>query len=439
MYPTQGDREPPEMFAGLATFEKDDIEYGILLVAPASRRKDFDRNIKYVARSFRFYDDKAKDVESIDALDGVNISAARRQEIEKGKIDGWDVIVSSKKQYVVLYNTDNGRNKVLAQEIARQIELIREQLYEKQFPPSKPITAVSVVRVCGDAKEYHRYGGPGGSAGYWNSAAEELVFYDASRAKKIDSDTLAVLYHEAFHQYIYYSAGDIAPHSWFNEGHGDYYSGAQLHGRTFKIEPFRWRTGIIKNAVAHGPREKMEVEGPDGKKHVQYAADGGYTPLADFVKFTQRQYYSYPGICYAQGWSFIYFLREIVPKKRAYREKWGHILDRYFDTLKAAAVEQKAGHPGGLPPGYRPVGPDGGGDDGGAKKGGDGEEGGKAGGEDGGDDGGDGGEEGEDPQTFLPPPSMGRFGGDAALQKALKAAFDGVDMDELEKAWLESV
>ena len=86
------------------------------------------------------------------------------------------------------------------------------------------------MRVCGDRKEYHEYGGPGGSAGYWNSGSEELVFYDASRSKKIDDDTVSVLYHEAFHQYIYYSVGNVAPHSWFNEGHGDYYAGADLKG-----------------------------------------------------------------------------------------------------------------------------------------------------------------------------------------------------------------
>ena len=41
-------------------------------------------------------------------------------------------------------------------------------------------------------------------------------------------DSLLVLYHEAFHQYIYYAVGEVAPHDWFNEGHGDYFSGAVI-------------------------------------------------------------------------------------------------------------------------------------------------------------------------------------------------------------------
>ena len=342
----------------------------------------------------------------------MNISAERRREIEKGMIKGWNVIVSPKKQYVVLYNTVEGRNNQLAREIARRIELIRAQIYEKQFPPVHPIDAVSVVRVCGDKAEYHRYGGPGGSAGYWNSGSEELVFYDASRSKKIDDNTVAVLYHEAFHQYIFYSTGDVAPHSWFNEGHGDYYSGAELKGRSFKIKPFAWRRGLIKNAATKGPREKIEVEAPDGTKHTRYANDGGYTPLVDLIRFTQREYYSYPGISYAEGWSLIYFLREVVPKNKQYRRKWGHILDTYFDTLQAAV----SGQP--LPERAQPKPPDGKGKEG---------------------EGDDEEEEEEPPEAWIPPPAQGRRGGKAALEKAVSAAFAGVDFDELEAAWRKAV
>jgi len=62
-------------------------------------------------------------------------------------------------------------------------------------------------------------------------------------------DSLRVLYHEAFHQYIHYAVGDVAPHSWFNEGHGDYFAGHNYRGRKFKSDVFRWRTGIIANAL----------------------------------------------------------------------------------------------------------------------------------------------------------------------------------------------
>ena len=78
------------------------------------------------------------------------------------------------------------------------------------------------------------------------------MFYDASPKKEPDDDTLAVLYHEAFHQYIYYSVGEVAPHSWFNEGHGDYYAGAKYLSKKFNIRPFNWRVGIIKERPGQG-------------------------------------------------------------------------------------------------------------------------------------------------------------------------------------------
>lgn len=320
----------------LVGFEKDGVEYGIRVTTSARRRDTYEPLMKGIAKSFLFFDDKAKDSVTLSVLDGINISPERRKQIEEGLVKGWDVIVSPKKNYVVVYNTKNDTNKELAHVLADRIEKIREQVYEKQFPPAKPVDTVSVMRVCGDAVEYHAYGGPGGSAGYWNNHSEELVFYDASRSKRIDDDTLYVLYHEAFHQYIYYSVGNVSPHSWFNEGHGDYYAGEKYGGSKFTITPFRWRIGTIKTALNQGPRSCKIEKDKDGKEHKVWG-NAGYTPLKDFVEFSQGEYYSYPAVCYAQGWSLIYFLREEVPKKKEWNAKWGKILPTYFDTLKREA------------------------------------------------------------------------------------------------------
>jgi hypothetical protein len=323
------------LVVALVAFEKEGIEYGIRISGTARRREDFEAAIKTIGKSFLFFDPKAKQLEALDVLEGVNITAKRRGEIEKGLITGWGIEVSPKKNYVVIYNTKKNKNRQLARTIADRIEKIREQVYEVQFPPAQPVKTVSIVRVCGDRTEYFAYGGPGGSAGYWNSYAEELVFYDASPARKVDDDTLAVLYHEAFHQYIFYSVGSVAPHSWFNEGHGDYYAGSKyISSGKFKIGPFDWRVGTVKNAIAEGPRASEMKKDASGVEKRVYTGNHGYTPLKDLVAFSQRDYYSYPGVSYAQGWSLIYFLREGVPKNKQWNAKWGKILDKYFNALK---------------------------------------------------------------------------------------------------------
>jgi len=343
----------------LAAFEKDGVGYGIRVTSSARRRDTYEPLTKGIARSFLFHDDKAKDAARLGILNGINISPERRRKIEEGLVKGWDVIVSPKKNYVVVYNTKNDTNKELARLLAERIERIREQVYEKQFPPAKPVDAVSVMRVCGDAIEYHAYGGPGGSAGYWNNHSEELVFYDASRSRRVDDNTLAVLYHEAFHQYIYYSVGKVSPHSWFNEGHGDYYAGAKFGGSRFTIEPFRWRVGVLKTALNQGPRSCKVTKDAEGKE-TKVWGNTGYTPLKDLVEFSQADYYSYPSVSYAQGWSLVYFLREEVPRKKEWNAKWGKILPNYFEALRRQAArdkQPKAFEPPAPPPEQPPAPP----------------------------------------------------------------------------------
>ncbi len=419
----------------LAAFEKDGIEYGLRFSGPANRRKEFEPAMKTMAKSFVFFDDKAKEVVNLDEiLTGVNVTPKRRGEIEKGLVKGWGVEVSPKKNYVIIYNTKSNKNKLLATTLAERIESIREQIYEVQFPPAEPITAVSIVRICGDRAEYYKYGGPGGSAGYWNSWAEELVFYDASPAKAADDDTLAVLYHEAFHQYIYYSVGNVAPHSWFNEGHGDYYAGSRYKSRKWKVGPFDWRVGTVKAAIRQGPRTfTTKKDEQSGKELKVFASDKGYTPLKDLVAFSQGDYYSYPGVSYAQGWSLIYFLREEVPKNKKYAEKWGKILDIYFNALKREVNKEGRLRRGGFGDPEKPDGPD------------------------------DGPAEPDDPTDPADPdeptdpddPEGPGEGGDeppadpgfqplqqgeaseSSLEIALREAFTGVDFDEFETAWKE--
>ena len=277
--------------------------------------------------------------------------------------DGWKV--EDTENYIVVYNTSD---QPLVRRIVKDLEDIREK-YVELFPPSGPIEAVSTVRVCSGMEEYYSYGGPRGSAGYWYDVTEELVLPDATvreKGEKTDkSNTFIILYHEAFHQYIHYSAGKLAPHSWFNEGYGDYFSGADISGgKVKKIGPNPWRVATIKKAV-------------EDRKHV---------PLAELIRYEQRDYYRNAGLCYAEGWSLIYFLN--TSKEALRHEVWSQILTVYFETLKASWAEQLARL----------------------------EEEGKE----------------EDATAKLAAQKEAR-------EAAVDAAFDGVDIWELQKAWMEFV
>jgi len=326
--------------AEVKTIEASDSVYGVVYECAVADEENMLSAFKHSIRRFKILEPDEEDVDEegggptdSDIFVNSEEKPAAWREARKRKLAGlkeWDALDT--KNYLIVYNKEVKRP--LLKKIAVHIEQIRTNIYEKLFPASKEVKAISVVRVCKDLEEYHRYGGPGGSAGYWDRRDEELVFFQDKSNKK---DSLRVLYHEAFHQYIHYAVGDVAPHSWFNEGHGDYFAGHDCVGGKFIAKPFRWRTGIIANAL--------------GQKT--------YVPLEKFLKYTQGEYYSNPGLCYAQGWSFIYFLREVERRKIVkYKKYWG-LLDRYFEAIKRNVKMVKENAIEGLnePPAPPPGGP----------------------------------------------------------------------------------
>ena len=116
------------------------------------------------------------------------------------------------------------------------------------------------------------------------------------------------MYHEAFHQYIYYAVGDVAPHSWFNEGHGDYFAGHIVKGKRVIATEFEWRVKYLKLHSTLGR---------------------GLIPIRSLVRLPQREYYSNAGLKYSQGWALIYFLRNVTRN-----ESWRNIPNRYFAHLR---------------------------------------------------------------------------------------------------------
>jgi hypothetical protein len=75
-----------------------------------------------------------------------------------------------------------------------------------------------------------------------------------------------------------------------------------------------------------------------------------YVPLKEFVRFTQAEYYNATknkygidgGDNYAQGWSFIWFLRTGPKRARAWNKAWTPILDTYLRTLAVTDDLDKA-------------------------------------------------------------------------------------------------
>jgi hypothetical protein len=321
--PKPGEPEPrPSVFGYCGVKEDGELLLGVFGVATEGEPKDFESTIRRTAKSLRLVDGAYAE-ENLERLykDSKLRDVARRVEVRKGLARGWKAIDTE--NFIVIHHTPNER---LVSKTARDIEAIRP-FYVKHFPPAKPVEAVAIVRLCRDMTEYMSYGAPPGSGGFFHPGNEELVLYDYKQTelakerttgrRLTDKDSLIVLYHEAFHQYIHYAVGEIAPHDWFNEGHGDYFSGAVVSdsGKVMKIGSSPWRVTHAK-AMAEGKAP-------------------GWVPAEKLVRAPRAEYYNpaVVGNYYAAGWAFVYFLREApeVAKNPA----WNRILGAYFETLKA--------------------------------------------------------------------------------------------------------
>ena len=243
-----------------------------------------------------------------------------RMKVRGGMVKPWKA--EDTENFIVVYNT---KDQPLVRKIVRDLETLREE-YVRQFPPIGEVTAVSTVRICRDRLEYLAYGGNPGTAGYWNFVEEELVLYDAEKqggdASLRDAKTFVVLYHEAFHQYIFYSCGGVSPHSWFNEGYGDYFGGALIKGgKVKKIGPNPMRAWVVET-LAEGkklyPRNGLPLEG-----------------LMSFEKMIRlpKSVYYFDKRSYSTGWSMIYFLKS---KEVQRHKEWAAILPTYFEALQKA-------------------------------------------------------------------------------------------------------
>lgn len=253
-----------------------------------------------------------------------------RKKIRKALAKGWHAVDTD--NYVIVHHT---KSKGLIKRIARDIEAMRS-FYMDLFPPTGNVDKVSVLRLCQTKEEYHQYGGPPNTGGYWHPGNEELVLFDYSYTQKkltakqkkamggrklSSKDSMLVLRHEAFHQYIFYAIGEFSPHDWFNEGYGDYFSGAVVHGNTgrvAKVEPSPWRIHRAKDMCEHGK---------------------GFLSLDKILKAERSTFYnrSRIGDYYAGAWSFVYFLKE--SKQAQAHSKWSRMLQTYFDAVKDCYAE----------------------------------------------------------------------------------------------------
>ena len=247
--------------------------------------------------------------------------------------DGWcvkcvDWGIHQTEKYTIEYQT----KKEFAVKLGKELEQIY-RLYQTVIPSAKTQQRCR-VKLFDCQEDFQYYGQAPGAAAYWSPGQEEIVAYrfeggkvtlDSKEEMTVTEDrtpeqtTFSILYHECFHQYMYYLMGrdrGVYVPSWLNEGMGDYFFGGRWEKAKFVIGPNEWRLKTIVSAVKRN-------------KHV---------PLEKIFRYTQMDYYSNAHLCYAQGWAINYFFMSDVGKKAGYNQ----IPAKMFEGLRKNPDWKKA-------------------------------------------------------------------------------------------------
>ena len=284
--------------------------------AESKVRKKWEGVVEKSMRSYREMKRGASDevIPEVDS-DSSYEDLLRAHQADVDQTPGWQLVETKSKRYLIKTNSDDKKDIDL---VIKRLEASRK-LYEKDFPPAAPITAVSVVRICATRQDFNSYGQTGGGvAGYFNPRSEELVLFFGESGKAL---TLSVMAHEAFHQYCHFLFNRSEAHRWFDEGHGDYYGAWKMKGSKLTQE----------DDMAGGLARIPELK--------EMFRNGTIKPLSQHIRYSHQQWQTQGPSnvsCYAQSFGLIYFLRMGAQRKissKYWKKEYAEIIPNYMSTL----------------------------------------------------------------------------------------------------------
>ncbi len=220
------------------------------------------------------------------------------------------------------------RDRRLVLAIQEDIEIVRAA-YAHFIPEVKKIEEVSVVTVFADRGDYQNYVPDTlkWSGGAWLPQRRELVISPSGEdRRRMDRDaTLRVVYHEAFHQYIYYALNLAQLPIWINEGHAMLFEAAEVDQREKRIEvkENERRMSTLEDMLKD---EKVDLKRLMLMSPEEFYAQGGRTEN------------------YALAWGLTYFLRKGAWQYEG--KDYDKICDRVIQTSIKTRDARKAAFAG---------------------------------------------------------------------------------------------
>lgn len=232
--------------------------------------------------------------------------AAARKSIENMK-DWW---FAETPEYIFLSNIRSATGKSLVKELQATMPALRGA-FAKLVPAFEEKTDVSVVRIFEEPEAYKQYVGKDieWSVGVWASMRRELVILSQGRDKE---QTLEIIKHEGFHQYLFYATSMIEDAMWFNEGHACFFEASEVDSKG--------RVEILENTRVNHLLDNLDAAASHLPKLI-------HANRASFYTGSEQQ----RSLNYTAAWALVYFLRKGVPSEKL--TAYSGILDTYLKAL----------------------------------------------------------------------------------------------------------
>jgi hypothetical protein len=227
-------------------------------------------------------------------------------------------------EYIFLSDLRSAEGKRLIKDLQGDLPALRKA-FSRLVPPFVEDTDVNVVRIFSDQEAYKQYVGDSHewSIGIWSPMRRELVILGNSEDRE---NTLEIIRHEGFHQYLFYAVDKIPNSIWFNEGHACFFECVDVSSRN--------RIEIPEDRRAdHLLRELDTVAA-----NIPALLRADYTTFYAGSNVRQRQ------LNYTTAWALVYFLRKGAPAQRltAYAEVLPTYLKKLSETKDCDAATAAA-------------------------------------------------------------------------------------------------
>ncbi len=197
--------------------------------------------------------------------------------------------------------------------------------YRRYVPPQRAM-ADCTIRVFATREAYNDYlksaAGAGGmteSIGLWNPTLEELLILNQGKSVSERRETMKIMRHEAFHQYLHYATGNGNHAMWFNEGFASFFENVLYSQKSDTVRFYEDAKDRRAGSVIENPQKYANLL----KKILRMDHNAFYGGSLEVVNDK-----------YTAAWAAIYFLAKGAPSFEEFKD-YRNVLPTYLKETAA--------------------------------------------------------------------------------------------------------